>query len=84
MFVLLMFYIPVNKFSVMSGRFPVYLGKTSAKQSMFKCLAQGHNTEPPVSLQLEIQLIPNLTLYHLSHFASLIMHLYMRYTVTNI
>ena len=32
--VVLMLYIPVNNFSVMPGRFPVFLGSTSTKQSI--------------------------------------------------
>ena len=39
---------PVNIFSVKSGR--VFLGWTSTKQRI-KCLAQGHNTVPPVRLE---------------------------------
>ena len=37
--------VPVNSFSVMSGQ--VYLCCTSTKQRI-KCLAQRHNTVPPV------------------------------------
>ena len=44
----LILYIPANIFSVMSGW--VFLGLTSTKQRT-KCLAQGHNAVPPVSLQ---------------------------------
>ena len=43
-----MLYIPVNIFLVMSERFPVFLGWTSTKQQI-ECLVQGHNT---VSLKL--------------------------------
>ena len=42
-------YVPVNKFSVMSGQF--FLGLTSTKQGLM-CLAQGHNAVPPVRLEL--------------------------------
>ena len=41
----LILYSPVNNFSIMPGR--VFLGLTSTKQRI-KCLAQGHNTVPPV------------------------------------
>ena len=41
--IVLMLYIPVNYFSAMPGRFPVFLGWSSTKQQI-KCLAQGHNT----------------------------------------
>ena len=44
----------------------VFLGWTSTKQRI-KCLAQGHNAVSPVSLELAI-----LTLYQLSHCASLL------------
>ena len=44
----LILYIPVNNFSVMSGR--VFLGWTSTKQGLI-CLAQGHNTVMLVRLQ---------------------------------
>ena len=37
--------------SVMSGRFPYFLGGTSTKL-WIKCLGQGHNTVTPVSLEL--------------------------------
>ena len=40
-----------QQFLVIPGCFPVFLGLTSTKQ-MIKCLAQGHNTVPPVSLKL--------------------------------
>ena len=49
----LMFHVPVNNFSVMSGRFPVFLGWTSTKQRI-KWLAQGQNTVPDMSLKLMI------------------------------
>ena len=39
---------PVNNFSVMSGQ--VFLGLTSTKQRI-KCLAEGHNTVPSVSIE---------------------------------
>ena len=42
----LILYVPVDIFSVMSGR--VFLGLTSTKQRI-KCFAQGHNTVPPVT-----------------------------------
>ena len=51
----LIHYVPVNYFSVMSGRFPVFLGGTSTKQ-WIKCLAQGHAT------------VTQLSLYQLQHF----------------
>ena len=44
----LILYVPVNNFSVMLGR--VFLGSTSTKQGLM-CLAQGHNTVPPVRLE---------------------------------
>ena len=44
----LILYVPVNSFSVMSGR--VVLGLTSAKQRI-KCLAQGHYAVAPVRLK---------------------------------
>ena len=44
MFFCLIPYIPVNSFSVVSGR--ASLGITSTKQKI-KCLAEGHDTEPP-------------------------------------
>ena len=50
LFVLLL-YVPVSSFSVMSERLPVFLGRTSTKQRI-KCLAQEHNTVSPVSLEL--------------------------------
>ena len=43
-----MLYIPVNNFSVMSGR--VFLGLTSTKQGLM-CLAQGHNAVTAVRLK---------------------------------
>ena len=43
----LVLYIPVNIFSVMLG---LFLGLTNTKQRL-KCLAQGHNTVPLVSLE---------------------------------
>ena len=49
LFVLIL-YISVNNFSVMSGKFPVFLGKTSTKQRI-KCFAQGHNTVSTVSFE---------------------------------
>ena len=49
--IVLMSYIPVNIVSIMMGHFPVFLHSTSSKQRI-KCLAQGHNTVPPVSLEL--------------------------------
>ena len=45
---LLMFYVPVNNFSVMSG---VFLSCTSSKQRI-KRLAKGHNTVTLMSLEL--------------------------------
>ena len=47
LFVLIL-YIPVNNFSVMSGW--VFLGLTSTKQRI-KCLAQGHSALPRVMLE---------------------------------
>ena len=44
----LILYVPVNIFSVMSGR--VFLGWTSTKQGL-TCLAQGHKTVTPVRLK---------------------------------
>ena len=44
----LILYVPVNSFSVMSGRF--FLGRTSTKQGIM-CLAQGHNAVTPVRLE---------------------------------
>ena len=41
----------INNFSVMSRHFTESLGWTSTKQRI-KCLAQGHNTMPPLSLKL--------------------------------
>ena len=41
----LILYVPVNNFSVMSGR--VFLCRTSTKQGLM-CLAQGHNAVTPV------------------------------------
>ena len=46
----LILYVPVNKFSVMSGQ--VFLGWTSSKQQI-KCLAQGHNTVTLSMVKLE-------------------------------
>ena len=48
---MLMLYIQVNNFSVMSGKFPEFLGWTRTEQRI-KCLAHGHNTVPPLSLEL--------------------------------
>ena len=42
-----LFYVPVNNFSFMSERCPVFLGKTRTKQRM-KCFARGHNTVTPL------------------------------------
>ena len=47
----LILYVPVNNFSVMSGR--VFLGLTSTEQGLI-CLAQGHNAWMPVRLKLAI------------------------------
>ena len=60
---LLMPYVPVNNFSVMSGQYPVFLGWTSTKQQI-KCHVQGHNT-----VTTRKSLIPSPTLYQLSHYA---------------
>ena len=49
----LMLYITVNYFSVVSGWFPVFLGWTSTKQPT-KCLAQGHNTVTLLAVSLEL------------------------------
>ena len=59
-------YVPVNNYSVMSGR--ILLSLTSSNQRM-RCLAQGHNTVPPPvrfkqPLDLESSTLP------LSHCAS--------------
>ena len=63
-----MLYIPFNNFQSCPDTF---LSLTSAKQRI-KCLAQGHNTVPPVSLKLRDPLTPSLTFYQLSHNALLI------------
>ena len=42
-----MIYVPVNNFSVMSGQFPVYLGRTSTKH-WIKCFAQGTQHGDPL------------------------------------
>ena len=42
-----LFYVPVNNFSNMSERFPVFLGKTSTKQRI-KCFARRHNAVTPL------------------------------------
>ena len=42
----------VNNFSVISGCFPVFLVWTSITKQRIKCLAQGNNTVPSVSLEL--------------------------------
>ena len=47
LFVLIL-YIPVKNFSVMSGQ--IFLGRSSTKQSI-KCLSQRHNAVPPVRLE---------------------------------
>ena len=47
---MLVCYVPVNNFSVMSGHYPVFLGLTSTKQRIKFGLAQGFNTVPLVSL----------------------------------
>ena len=49
MFVLIL-YVKVTNFSVMSGQFPVFLGWTSTKQRI-KCLVHGLNTMHPSSLE---------------------------------
>ena len=46
----LMVYTPVNNFLVMSGLFPIFQGLTSTKLRI-KCLAQGHNAVPQLSLK---------------------------------
>ena len=51
LFVLIL-YVPVNKFSVMSGQF--FLGWTSTKQRK-NCLAKGHNTVSPLAGNLLIR-----------------------------
>ena len=45
----LMLYISVNNFSIMLGCFP---GLKQYKAVKIKCLAQGHNTMPQVSLKV--------------------------------
>ena len=59
----LLLYVPVNNFSVMSWCFPVFMVWTSTKQRI-RCLAQGHTTVPPLSIELGLLLaikwIPNL------------------------
>ena len=42
-----MFYVPVNNFSFISERFPVFLGKTSTKQRI-KCFIRGHSIVTPL------------------------------------
>ena len=61
----LMLYILVNNFSVMSGHFPVFMGLTSIKLRI-KSIAQGHNTLPPVSLE-PVTLDPKSNTLPLSH-----------------
>ena len=58
-----MLYVSVNNFTVVSGRFPVFLGWTSTKH-LIKCLAQGHNT-----VTTDRPSISNLRRYKLSHCA---------------
>ena len=55
-FCFLMLYIPVNYFSVMSGRFPAFLGLTSIMQQI-KCLAQEHKIVTLSSMNLELATI---------------------------
>ena len=50
-FFVLILYVPVNNFSVMSGR--VFLGWTSTKQRI-KCPAQGHNTITVTTLAVRL------------------------------
>ena len=46
-----MLYVPVNNRSGTPEHFPVFLGWTSTKQRI-KCLAKGHNTIHPASLEI--------------------------------
>ena len=62
MFVLLL-YVTVNNFLVIFGFFPAFLGWTSTKQRI-KCLTQGHNTVPPMSLKLKSPFNPTTELLH--------------------
>ena len=55
MFVL-MLYVIANTVSVMSGRFPVFLGLTSIKQRI-KYLVQEHNAVPTCTVNLELATI---------------------------
>ena len=64
-FIDLILYVAVNKFSVMSRQ--VFLGWTSTKQGLM-CLAQGHNTVPPVRLEPQTLDLKSSTL-PLSHCA---------------
>ena len=50
MFVL-MLKVPFDNFLAMSEHFPTFVGCTSTKQKIIKCLAQEHNTLPLVSLK---------------------------------
>ena len=61
----LILYVPVNYFSVMSGR--VFLGWTSTKQGLM-CLAQGHNTVTPVRLE------PATSRSWVKHFTNELLH----------
>ena len=57
----LILYIPVNKFSVMSGW--VFMGLTIAKQGLM-CLAHGYNAVSPARLEPAAFRSPNQALYH--------------------
>ena len=64
----LMLYVIVNNFSVMSGRFPVFLGWTSTKQRI-KGLAQTHKHSESAGSESRTSnpSLPSLMLYQLSH-----------------
>ena len=49
----LMLYVTVNNFSVMSRRYPVFPDLTSTKQQI-RCFAKGHNTVTPPAVSLEL------------------------------
>ena len=65
---MLMLYVPINRFSVVLRYF------LSSTKQRIKCLAQGHNTVPPVSLELEAFLSKVLTL-PMNHCAPLFIYL---------
>ena len=61
----LMLYIPVNHFSVMAGKFPVFLGQTSIKQRIKSYSRTQHSGSG--ESQTSKPLIPSLTHYQLCH-----------------